>query len=198
MVEAGSVWILNRMRVDIYRMPRYRETLTVWTWHKGSVGFKAGRDFLVLCGDETVAAATSQWLYYDLNRNRITKIPRAVSQPYTSESDEALAAGAIEFTVDKRFDPHHTLTITTREGDYDLNGHVNNTAYLEYLDTLLKRTSSFSGRVSRLGIQYMKEIGRGVDTIQAAAARIDDGIKFRFFDHTVVYAAGFATIAGST
>lgn len=38
MVAAGEVWILNRMRVDIYRMPVYREKITVRTWHKGSAG----------------------------------------------------------------------------------------------------------------------------------------------------------------
>ena len=52
MVAAGAVWILNRMRVDIYRMPVYREAITIKTWHKGSAGFRAGRDFLVLCSEE--------------------------------------------------------------------------------------------------------------------------------------------------
>ena len=46
MVADGAVWILNRMVVRIERIPVYRERLTVRTWHKGSVGFWAGRDFL--------------------------------------------------------------------------------------------------------------------------------------------------------
>ena len=57
MIAAGAVWILNRIRVRIQRMPGYRESVTVKTWHKGSAGFRAGRDFLVLCGNETVAAS---------------------------------------------------------------------------------------------------------------------------------------------
>jgi medium-chain acyl-[acyl-carrier-protein] hydrolase len=194
MVAAGGVWILNRMRVDIYRMPVYRDELTLRTWHKGSVGFRAGRDFVVFCGDEKVAAATSLWLYYDLKRKRIAKIPQHVSEPYTAEADDVLVAGAIDFTVDKAFEPAKTLTITTREGDYDPNGHVNNAVYLEYLDTLIQRCGIGEAKVGQVGIEYLKEIGRGVDTILAGATVADNIVRFRFFDPTTVYAAGFVTI----
>jgi len=191
MVAAGAVWILNRMRVKIRRMPRYREALSVKTWHKGSAGFRAGRDFLVLCGDETVAAAASQWLYYDLGRKRIAKIPERVSAPYTDEPDEALESGAIDFAVDKTFDPQATLTLTTREGDYDPNGHVNNTVYLDYLDTLIKRSGMAGGSIGEVGIQYMKEIVRDVTVFQAGLAAAEDCLCFRFFDDTAVFAAGY-------
>jgi acyl-CoA thioesterase FadM len=193
MVEAGGVWILNRMRVDIRRMPVYREEVTLRTWHKGSAGFRAGRDFLVFCGDEKVAAATSRWLYYDLNRKRIARIPRQVSEPYTAEAEDVLATGAIDFEVDKTFAPEQTITITTRQGDYDPNGHVNNTVYLEYLDTLVKRSGIGDGRVGQVGIQYLKEIGRDVHSFLAGAAEAGNTVRFRFFDPTAVYAAGFVT-----
>lgn len=191
MVKDGVVWILNRIRVDIFRMPRYRESITLKTWHKGSVGFRAGRDFLVFCNDEKVAAATSRWLYFDLNRKRLTKIPKTVSEPYTAETDEALESGAIDFAVDKIFDPQEAVTITTREGDYDPNGHVNNAVYLEYLDTLVKRSGIACGEVHRVGIQYMKEIGRDVHAIQAGLIKTNDMVRFRFYAEDAVYAAGF-------
>jgi len=194
MVEAGAVWILNRMRVDIYRMPVYRDEITLRTWHKGSTGFRAGRDFLVLCGEEKVAAATSLWLYYDLSRKRITKIPESVSEPYTAEADDVLVAGAIDFAVDKTFVPAQTITITTREGDYDPNGHVNNTVYLEYLNTLIQRCGIVDAEVGQVGIQYLKEIGRDVHTILAGVAAAENTVRFRFFDPTAVYAAGFVTV----
>ena len=193
MVAAGAVWILNRMQVEIHRMPVYRETITLRTWHKGSAGFRAGRDFLVFCGDEKVAAATSVWLFYDLNRQRIAKIPKSVSEPYTAEADAALDAGAVDFEVDKTFAPQQTVSITTREGDYDPNGHVNNAVYLEYLDTLIKRTGIGNGRVGGVGIQYLKEIGRDVHTIQAGVTSAANTHRFRFFGPTSVYAAGFVT-----
>ena len=193
MVAVGAVWILNRMRVDIYRMPVYREAVTLRTWHKGSAGFRAGRDFLMVCGDETVAAATSLWLYYDLKRKRIAKIPKRVSEPYTAEAEDVLAPGAIDFAVDKTFVPTQAMSITTREGDYDPNGHVNNTVYLEYLDTLIKRSGVGDARVGQVGIQYLKEIGRDVHTLQAGVAVAENTIRFRFFDPTAVYAAGFVT-----
>jgi acyl-ACP thioesterase len=181
------------MRVDITRMPRYRETITVRTWHTGSVGFRAGREFLILCGDEQLAAASSRWLYYDLKRKRIAKIPGTVSEPYTTESDEAMAGTAIDFEVDKGFLPQKTVSLTTRDSDFDPNGHVNNAVYLDYLDTLIKLNGLASGNVCQVGIQYLKAIGRGIDTIQAGATRAGDRVEFLFFNPSAVYAAGFVS-----
>jgi medium-chain acyl-[acyl-carrier-protein] hydrolase len=196
MVTDGAVWILNRMRVNIVRMPVYRETLTVRTWHKGSVGFRAGRDFLLFCGTQPVAAATSQWLFFDLNKKRIAKIPKSVSEPYTAEQEDVLGRDAIDFAVDKTFDPRETMAITTREGDLDPNGHVNNAAYLDYLDTLIKRSRMAAGIVTQVGIHYFKEIGRDVHDIQAGLTRHEDTALFRFCDPSAVYAAGFVGFAG--
>ncbi|WP_419660180.1 acyl-ACP thioesterase [Desulfosarcina variabilis str. Montpellier] len=193
MVADGAVWILNRMLVRIQRLPVYREPLTVRTWHKGSVGFRAGRDYQLFCNQEQVAAATSQWLFFDLNKKRITKIPKAVSAPYTAEAEEVLGAGAIDFAVDKAAPLKETMTITTRAGDLDPNGHVNNAAYLDYLDTLIKRSSMPSGMVTQVGIQYFKEIGQDVHDIQAGLTHQTDTAHFRFYDSSAVYAAGFVT-----
>lgn len=196
MLADGAVWILNRMRVEILRMPKYGQAVTVRTWHKGAAGFRAGRDFLVFCGQEKMAAATSQWLLYDLNRKRIAKIPETVIDPYTAEQEEVFDAGAIDFAVDKTFDPDVTMTITTREGDFDPNGHVNNTVYLDYLDTLIRRAGGPSRRVTQVGIQYLKEIGRSVQAIDAGAVKTDTTMGFRFFDSSTVYAAGFVAVNG--
>jgi medium-chain acyl-[acyl-carrier-protein] hydrolase len=196
MLADGGVWILNRIRADIRRMPAFREEITLQTWHKGSVGFRAGRDFLLLRGNAPIAAATSQWLFYDLNRKRISKIPPSISGPYTTEAQEALAAEAIDFAVDRSFAPIKTVTITTREGDLDPNGHVNNTVYLEYLSTLLWRSGMPTGRLRQVGIQYLKEIGRDVTSLQAGLAATDDRVWFRFFDDQAVFAAGYVVQEG--
>lgn len=191
MVADGAVWILNRMLVSIQRLPVYREQLTVRTWHKGSVGFRASRDFQLFCHQEQVGVATSQWLFFDLNKKRITKIPKVVSDPYTAEVEDVLGAGAIDFAVDKTFAPREVMTITTRVGDLDPNGHVNNAAYLDYLDTLIKRSSMPAGMLTQVGIQYFKEIGRDVHDFQAGLTNLEDTAHFRFFDSSAVYAAGF-------
>jgi len=197
MLAAGAVWLLSRMCVDIRRRPRYREPVTVHTWHKGSAGFRAGRDFVMTCGGEPLAAATSQWLYYDLARQRIAKIPADVSGPYTSEGGNALEDGAIDFAVDRSFDPQTMATVTTRAGDYDPNGHVNNAVYLDYLETLIQRAGIAGERMRRVGIHYLKEIGRGVDAIQAGMVQTHESIGFRFFDRSTVYAAGFVDTSAS-
>jgi hypothetical protein len=117
-----------------------------------------------------------------------------VSEPYTAESDAVLGEGAIDFAVDKDFAPEKMVTITTREGDYDPNGHVNNTVFLEYLDTLIKRGGIADATVARVGIQFLKEIGRDVHSLRAGLVRAGKTARFRFYGPMAVYAAGFVTI----
>jgi medium-chain acyl-[acyl-carrier-protein] hydrolase len=191
MIQNGGVWILNRMMVDIHRMPVYREKITVETWHKGRSGVKTGRAFVLSCGDETVCVAESQWLYFDLRKKRIVKIPEVVLDAYTTEREDALDKGAIDFSVDRKFEPEQMLSVSTRDGDYDSNGHVNNTVYLDYLSTLIKREKLGSGRLNRIGIQYRKEIGKEVHTINVGASADEKTVKFLIFSGPTVYAAGF-------
>lgn len=88
---------------------------------------------------------TDLWLFFDLSKKRITKIPSSVSEPYTAEAQDVLGAGAIDFTVDKTVDSQEAMTITTREGNLDPNCHVNNATYLDYPDTLIRRSTLPTG-----------------------------------------------------
>jgi len=191
LMQNSGAWILHWVLVEIYRMPSYQEKLTVQTWNKGAKGVRAERAFSLTCDGETICVAESQWLYFDLERQRIVKIPKEAIDPYTTEKENVLNIGAVDFAVDRRFEPEEVLSLSTREGDYDSNGHVNNTVYLEYLDTLLKRSHFGSGQRNRVAIQFVKEIGRKVHTVQVGASKESASVKFRFFKGSTVYAAGF-------
>jgi acyl-ACP thioesterase len=191
MMQKGGAWILHKMRAEIYRMPTYAEALTVETWHKGSRGFRAERAFRLSCADETVCLAESQWLYLDLKKKQIVKIPHTVSEPYSTEKEDVLGKSAIDFSVDRGFEPEERLALCTRAGDYDSNGHVNNTVYLEYLDTILQQSRFGPGHIRRIAIQFIKEIKKDVHSVHVGVSRAEESLKFQCFNGSTVYAAGF-------
>jgi acyl-ACP thioesterase len=191
MLAIGGAWILSRMMVEIHRIPVYQDKLTVETWHKGPSGVMTERAFVLSCNGETVCVAESQWLFFDLKKKRIARVPDQVSAAYTTEKENVLDKGVTNFPVDRKFEPEQVLSVSTREGDYDSNGHVNNTTYLDYLSTLIKRKGLAADRLKRIGILYRKEIAKEVQTIQVGASADKGSVKFRIFNDSTVYATGF-------
>jgi acyl-ACP thioesterase len=190
LLDAGTVWILNKMAVDIDRLPRYQETVRVETWHRGSRGFRAYRDFLVFSGPERIAAATSLWLYFDLKANRLQRIPEQVGQAYT---EEPVSAGCTDLDTWKPepmnqggFDAKFTI----RGSDFDPLGHVNHTVYFDMLETLAEGARGDGATLRRLRIHFQKQIPRGVTAVRT---RLENGAKggaFRIYNAAETYAAG--------
>ena len=197
-IATGYAWVINKIAIDIYRHPVYNETLTVNTWHKGKKGFKSYREYEIFCGPEKVAAAASSWLYLDLNRRRVVRVPQETDQVYGVDSTSALGRDIEEWRPDKKLTPEFTLDITTRQSDYDMLGHVNNAAYFDYLDTLLKKFTGTALSVKQISIQYNKEIGLGVEKIATGIKKREDGsCSFVMSDENLLYACGDITFEQS-
>ncbi len=191
LIAAGYAWMINKISIDIYRHPLYNEVLTVTTWHRGMKGFKSYREYEIFCGAEKVAAATSSWLYLDLGRRKIIRVPKETDAVYGVEPRLAVNRNIEDWRPDKKLVPEFILDITTRRSDYDMLGHVNNAAYFDYLDTLLKTFSRTPPLVKRISIQYNKEIGGSIQRISAGlTARNSADYSFSMYDDGTLYACG--------
>ena len=84
MVNRGESWVLNRMAAAIHRYPRYEEPVRVVTWSSGIRTFKGYRDFRVFCGDELVVAASSLWLYVNLQTKALVRVPEEIAARFPS------------------------------------------------------------------------------------------------------------------
>ena len=194
LVEGGSVWVLNRVEVEILRYPEYLEELTLITWHKGSQGYRAYRDFILYAGDEKIATAASMWLYVDTQRRRIIRIPAGVSAAYTIETESAMDNRFDTWKAETRFTPTFSKSISVRTSDYDPLGHVNNAVYLDYVDTLVTHALNNGAGIGRLIIEFKKELGQDVETVEAGLAKTPTGYVFKIFRQDTVYAAGELTL----
>ncbi|MDY6825410.1 MAG: thioesterase [Thermodesulfobacteriota bacterium] len=167
LIAEGYAWILNKLAVEIRHRPVYGELVTVRTWHRGRKGFKSFREYEVICNGEQVAVAASSWLYLDLNRRRVVRVPEATDDLYGIEPEFALDWDIEAWKPNKKLMPDFEIAITTRRSDYDMLEHVNNAVYFDYLDTLVERATGGGGAIKRVAIQYNKEIGRHVTGLNA-------------------------------
>jgi medium-chain acyl-[acyl-carrier-protein] hydrolase len=175
LLERGLTWVLQRMRVEMFRYPRHREGITVETWASGRERVFLHRDFRVYgAGRELLGQATSVWLVMDVVKRQLVSVPDFITAVEVVPGQEPLpfAKGKLPQAEQITYETH----VPVRWHDIDLNRHVTNTRYLQWvLETL---------PVEVLEMQQLQEI----DIIFKAESTLGD---------TVTATAGPAEEAGS-
>jgi medium-chain acyl-[acyl-carrier-protein] hydrolase len=192
MVTRGESWMLNRMAAVIHRYPRYEEVVRVVTWSTGIRTCKGFRDFRLYCGDELVASASSLWLYVNLRTKSIARVPPEIAATFPSRPDDLFRP---ELDKLKLMPPTATAAghaISVRYSDVDGNGHVNNVAYFDYLQSALAR-SGHSPRPHQLEIQFLKEILPATETVSVALEARGQDIAFGLSGPEGLFAQGSAS-----
>ena len=157
-IDKGMCWVLIRMEVDIYDYPKYNEEVIVST-HPGETNKFIFPRFYQLYSKKgkLYAAGSSMWVVLDKSTRRIVPrpFPDTTFKAESSKEDiplpEKVVASDLELLE----------TRVVRNSDIDLNGHLNNTKYVDYiLDT--KAPGFFDKNIlTRIIINYDKELKEG-------------------------------------
>jgi medium-chain acyl-[acyl-carrier-protein] hydrolase len=157
--ERGTSWVLNRLAVALTRYPRRDEALRVETWSTGVRGFRGYREFRLFCGDELLLSGSSLWLWIDLRTRMLTRVPQELESafPVGGEGRASYKPDLERLRFAALAESATATPVTVRYSDCDANGHVNNTAYFDYLQTALVRQGR-SAHPQRVELQYLREI----------------------------------------
>ncbi len=170
--KEDDTWVLSRLCVEIDRYPLTGEKVTLQTWPKGVDRLFAIRDFMLTDSENNVIIrAASYWLIVD----RITKRPKMISSffrdidyPDLSAIDEKLgripAVGQTEFSSE----------IKTTEKEIDINGHINNVRYADWVLSTLPDDLHNKKNISRFEINYIAEVFAN-ETLNIEIGVADDG-----------------------
>ena len=128
-------WVLTRLKVRIARFPKWEEKVSILTFPRGGRRIVAYRDFVLTGADGAeLGRATSEWMLIDLASRKIVAIPdgvfaaaNTVREPVFGEEPFA------KLRWDCKAESPDALSFRARRGDIDLNGHVNNVHYVEWL-----------------------------------------------------------------
>ncbi|MBL8966368.1 MAG: hypothetical protein JNG85_05110 [Spirochaetaceae bacterium] len=152
----GRTWVLARLAMEFGGRPGWKEELRVETWSRGFRGHVATRDYLVSAADGgVVARATSVWFVIDLATRRPVRLDEYGTR---GAHDPDRTAGVDE--PGKLAPPPQGAAETflkVRASDLDLNGHVNNSRYIEWLYEAVPASVLQSRRMSRLELHFLAE-----------------------------------------
>lgn len=167
-------WVLTRFHLKMSRYPRWHERIRVVTWPCGGRKIVAERDYEIFIGEEKVGAATSEWMLLNLGTRKVVPIPQHV---YDLANDERPRALGTDHRFEKlRWDCRkigaEAVRLRARRGDVDINGHVNNVRYVEYL---VEALPADAGNVRDFEIAFKSETMAG-DEVIAEAVETEPGV----------------------
>ena len=148
--------------------------MVVETWPKGISKLFALRDFVVRTADGVDAVrATSAWLTLDLESKRPRRPQEVMRQEVMLENEHAIAEMPGKLALPENLEV--TDTRTARYSDLDVNRHVNNARYVDWLFDALPPADQVRMAFSELTVQFTGEsrYGERLEVRTAAADRED-------------------------
>ncbi len=185
-------WVLARLHVKVSAYPKWGETVRIESWPTGEDGLYALRDFLVFNeAGQSIIQATSAWLVMQTEQKRPMRIPK-----YVRDIELPQRPRALKKSFEKLAPPSnavHQSSFAVRYSDLDLNAHVNNTRYVEWLVESMPERIQRHHRLVELKVQFRNETQFG-DTVQSRAKQIQQGDTL-IFAHSLVTAADQRLVA---
>lgn len=158
-------WIIMNWKLKVFKRPGYGERLLVKTWTrtmgKGKNGYFSYRDFEIIDNEgNQVAIATSKWILYDIEKQRISKISSEIVELYKTEQNHIFEDEEFE----KLQEPQKYETVTeyvVKRSDIDVNQHVHNLNYLNIAYEALPEEIYEASECMNVLIEYKHQIKFG-------------------------------------
>ena len=169
-------WVLTRLKVRILRFPKWEETVSILTFPRGGRRIVAYRDFVLTGADGAeLGCATSEWMLIDLASHKVVAIPDGVFAAANTVrkpvfGDEPFAKLRWDCSVASP----DALSFRARRGDIDLNGHVNNVHYVEWL---MEGRPDAAGPCQELDIVFKSETLAG-EEVRVESVETEPGVFF--------------------
>lgn len=180
LIVTNTAWVLSRVHVEFVDTPKWRDEITLTTWHKGLNRLFYLRDFIVTDkdGKERIKATTS-WLVLNLETRRL------VRDPHLMEDDTICTENVIETPADKvvmpkDVEPELVMEHRVAYSDVDTNGHANNAMYMQWAMDAVNYEIASQRPVREFTINFNHEI-KPLETVAIYKAIVEEGERRHVF-----------------
>ncbi|GAA4420066.1 thioesterase [Nibrella viscosa] len=133
LLEEGLTWILYRMKLEVVHWPQHRDTVRIETIPSGVEKRFFYRGFYIYDTAGTcIGQATSTWLVMDIRKRQLVTVPAFVQDTFIPFAGVAALPKADD-RLPALAEPVTQRTFQIRTQDLDVNGHVNNSVYFQWL-----------------------------------------------------------------
>ena len=172
----GLAWVLFKLEAEIDRYPGIREQVTVQTFTKGNRFKFYPRCYRIVDGSGTcICRGASLWMLMDLKtRKTVSPKDSGITLPDVTTLEPPIP---ISSTVPELEGEGETRFCRPAYSDLDLNGHVNNVRYADWLCDRLGIARMKEMQVAHLSVSYNYEVSADMTLCTTLILREPD---FRF------------------
>lgn len=152
-------WVLSWMKMEIKSYPVFGESIKIKTWPKTIYHLFAMRDFILYRENgEEFARATSAWMPVN---SKLMKVTRFEHLPIDfSYNEKEIALDVLPSKIRPLKEKEGVFGKTIKYSDIDVNKHVNNQKYVEYmLDSFGQE--DFEKAVNEITLSFLSEVKFG-------------------------------------
>jgi acyl-ACP thioesterase len=185
-------WVLHRMDIKMNEFPKWRQEIVLETWPATGDHLRAYRNYRILDleGNE-LGCCLSYWMMINLDTRRPVRIPQEVLDTRLPDREHVLPLKNDRLRPLKEQDK--SVEIHVRRSDLDMNNHVNNARYVEWMMEAL--TLNEEQRIHSFDIIFARESNQG-DVITASVVNQPSETLFQLTNQDAkVVALAKATIS---
>jgi medium-chain acyl-[acyl-carrier-protein] hydrolase len=167
-------WVLSRIYLKMNQYPGWGDTIQVHTWPSGIQRVFALRDFDLHQDGCSIGSCISAWIIIDAANRRPVRPTSFARQLNPVDRKHVLEHPLGKLPVLKT--PQIEKRFSVRYRDLDINQHVNNASYIEWLLECLPGIVENGRCLSELEVNFLGEALHG-DTVLARCQNLDEKSK---------------------
>jgi acyl-ACP thioesterase len=155
--DHNSFWVLSRIHLEVEKLPKWTDRFTLSTWPSGTEGPFALRD-VIISDDEgqQVIRATSSWLIVDAQSRRPRRPDAFKDRMPICDTIRATSSNAPKINYSDGT-PLGAVQHTVGICDIDVNGHINNTKYIEWAINSFSENEYRRAAIRQVDINFLSE-----------------------------------------
>ena len=175
MQKHQQAWVLSRMRVEIKRLPKWRETVTVKTWINSLENSRSIRCLEMFIGEEKIVGCETFWAVFNTQTRRPESLAVAHDhfEKYPNDKATEIQFSKIDTDIDKAFVTEKRVLLS----DLDIVNHANSVKYLEWCLDYAEPKLLLNQRLQSFEMNYLKEVSLG-GTIAIEKSNLDNPMTF--------------------
>ena len=180
--EHNLMWVVSRAYVEFDRLPDYQETVEIMTYpHKTMRIIYPRYAKIIDKNGKAIIKLVSIWALIDAKTRNIADV--SLDIPYQKFDDDLPLPKKINIDAPLTFKESNIIKYT----DCDVNGHMNNTCYIEYILNVFDSDFYKKHQIQSLHIEYMHEVKEkekldlyinSLDTTSYIVGKVDDKVVF--------------------
>ena len=156
LLEKKKFWVLSRMKILINEYPKWDDQIELQTWPKKVEKVFTLRDFMIYGNDNRhLVSATSLWMVLDLETKQVQRISSLIQDIPVLSGQHAVNETPGKITIDSTVENY--LNQKVLYSDIDVNNHVNNAKYVEWLLNSFNMDFYRENIITALQINFMAE-----------------------------------------